>query len=110
MPPGEEGGGEEGDRHQDQDVQWAGGETIAEEGCLLIKMTMMVIMTKKISKGHVKNKDNVFRSQFEKENFSIRVDFFFLAGEEQGGLGEDDGQQRVDEEQLQLCHRHDHVL
>ena len=54
MPPGEEGGGEEGDRHQDQDVQWAGGETIAEEGCLLIKM---VIMTKKISKGHVKNKD-----------------------------------------------------
>ena len=46
-----------------------------------------------------------------KENFGflVRVDSLF-SGEEQGGFGEDDGQQRLDEEQLQLCHCHDHVL
>ena len=49
-------------------------------------MTMMVIMTKKISKGQVKNKDNVFRSQFEKENFSIRVDLLFWQVKNKEGL------------------------
>ena len=49
-------------------------------------MTMMVIMTKKISKGCVKNKDNVLRSQLEKENFSIRVDLLFWQVKNKEGL------------------------
>ena len=74
MLPREEGGGEEeGNCHQDQDVQWAGRE-------------------------------------LEKENFAFLIRIDLLSGEEQGGFGEDDGQQRLDEEQLQLCHCDDHVL